>query len=89
MRGRAYTWSNTRVKEKVGLYLRRGLYARGGGLIGGEIRYIILRDLVSWDLFTLKHWVLLYLIYNCFSSLEGGGGGRGEGDYGITSEMPT
>ena len=29
-------WSNTSVKEKVGLFAG-GLYA--GGLIGGEIRY--------------------------------------------------
>ena len=29
IRGRAYTWSNTSVKEKVGL-LQEGLYAVGG-----------------------------------------------------------
>ena len=38
-RGEAYTWSNKSVKEKVGLSAG-GLYARDGGLIGGEIRYI-------------------------------------------------
>ena len=32
----AYTWSNTSVKEKVGLSV--GAYTRGG-LIGGEIWY--------------------------------------------------
>ena len=32
----AYAWSNTNVKEKVGLSAG-GLYG-GGGLIGGEIR---------------------------------------------------
>ena len=37
MRG-AYAWSNTSVKEKVGLSAGPGLYGRGGG-IGGEIRY--------------------------------------------------
>ena len=41
--GRAYKWSNTSVKEKVGLStegpISRG---RGGGLTGGEIRHIFL-----------------------------------------------
>ena len=43
MCGGAYTWSNTSVKEKMGLSAG-SLYAGapirgGGGLIGGEIRY--------------------------------------------------
>ena len=33
----SYTWSNTSVKEKVGLPAEGPIC--GGGLIGGEIRY--------------------------------------------------
>ena len=36
MRRGAYTWSNTSVKEKMGL--SAGGPIRGGGLIGGETR---------------------------------------------------
>ena len=35
----SYTWSNSSVKEKVGLSAGGG---GGGGLIGGEIRYSLL-----------------------------------------------
>ena len=37
MQGWAYTWSSTSVREKVGLSAWGG--GKGGGLIGGEIRY--------------------------------------------------
>ena len=40
--GGAYTWSNTSVKEKVGLFAG-GLYS-GAGFIGGEIRHSTLSD---------------------------------------------
>ena len=42
MRGGAYTWSNTSVKEKVGLSVDGPIRGGGGGgwLIGGEIRYV-------------------------------------------------
>ena len=38
---RAYTWSNTSVKEKVGLSVGGCTRGGGGGLIGGEIRYSV------------------------------------------------
>ena len=38
---RAYTWSNTSVKEKVGLSAGEGAGYTQGGLIGGEIWYSI------------------------------------------------
>ena len=33
----AYTWSNANVKKKADL--SAGAFTRGGGLMGGEIRY--------------------------------------------------
>ena len=49
---RAYTWSNTSVKEKVGLYAG-GLYA--GELIRGEIQYHILHHFRTSELHLRKN----------------------------------
>ena len=49
--GGAYTWSNVSVKEKV--RLSAGAYTRGGGLIGGEKRYIKTRAKLY---FSWKNW---------------------------------
>ena len=43
-RGRAYTWSNTSVKEKMGLFAEGPMR---GGLIGGEIRYVFHKHLLA------------------------------------------
>ena len=40
MRGGAYMWSHTSVREKVGLSMGEA-YTRGGGLIGGEYGILI------------------------------------------------
>ena len=88
MRGRAYTWSNTRVKEKVGLSAEGPICAGGRAYRRRNTLYNFAR-LSKLGLIHIETLGTSLPYIKLFQQSGGGRRGEGEGDYGITSQPET